>query len=44
MSISDCVSYMFDWAQHLGSDLGQHIEWKMKYNKLRPYKHGGKKY
>ena len=44
MNISDCVSFMFDWAQHLGIDLWQHIEWKMKYNKLRPYKHGGKKY
>ena len=44
MEISDCVSFMFDWAQHLGIDLWQHIEWKMKYNELRPYKHGGKKY
>ena len=44
MNISDCVSFMFDWAQHLGIDLWQHIEWKMKYNKMRPYKHGGKKY
>ena len=43
-NISDCVSFMFDWAQHLGIDLWQHIEWKMKYNELRPYKHGGKKY
>lgn len=44
MNISDCVSFMFDWAQHLGIDLWQHIEWKMKYNELRPYKHGFKKY
>lgn len=44
MNISDCVSFMFDWAHHLGIDLWQHIEWKMKYNELRPYKHGGKKY
>ena len=44
MNISDCVSFMFDWAQDLGIDLWQHIEWKMKYNELRPYKHGGKKY
>lgn len=44
MNISDCVSFMFDWAQYLGIDLWQHIEWKMKYNELRPYKHGGKKY
>jgi hypothetical protein len=44
MNISDCVSFMFDWAQDLGIDLWLHIEWKMKYNELRPYKHGGKKY
>lgn len=44
MNISDSVSFMFDWAQNLGIDLWQHIEWKMKYNELRPYKHGGKKY
>ena len=44
MNISDCVSFMFDWAQDLGIDLWQHIEWKMKYNEMRPYKHGGKKY
>lgn len=44
MNISDSVSFMFDWAQYLGIDLWQHIEWKMKYNELRPYKHGGKKY
>lgn len=44
INISDSVSFMFDWAQDLGIDLWQHIEWKMKYNELRPYKHGGKKY
>ena len=44
MNISDSVSFMFDWAQDLGIDIWQHIEWKMKYNELRPYKHGGKKY
>lgn len=44
MNISDCVSFMFDWAQDIGIDLWLHIEWKMKYNELRPYKHGGKKY
>lgn len=44
MNISDSVSFIFDWAQHLDIDLWQHIEWKMKYNEIRPYKHGGKKY
>lgn len=44
MNISDSVSFMFDWAHYLDIDLWQHIEWKTKYNELRPYKHGGKKY
>ena len=44
MNISDCVSFMFDWAHHLDIDLWQHIEWKTKYNDLRSYRHGGKKY
>ena len=44
MNISDSVSYIFDWADHLNIDLKQHIEWKMKYNEYRSYKHGGKKY
>lgn len=44
MNISDCVSFMYDWAHHLDINLDMHIEWKIKYNELRPYKHGGKKY
>jgi NTP pyrophosphatase (non-canonical NTP hydrolase) len=44
MNISDSVSFMFNWAHHLDIDLWKQIEWKMKYNELRPYKHGGKKY
>lgn len=38
------IAFMYDWAEQLGIDLDQHIEWKMKYNESRPYKHGGKKY
>ncbi len=44
MYISDSVAFMFDWARDYYIDLWQHIELKMKYNDLRPYKHGGKKY
>lgn len=44
INISDSVSYIYDWAAHFVIDLDQHIELKMKYNQLRPYKHGGKKY
>lgn len=43
-SISDSISFMYAWADHLGIDLDQQIEWKIKYNELRHYKHGGKKY
>lgn len=42
--ISAAISFMYSWAEFLGIDLDQHIEWKMEYNKNRPYKHGGKKY
>lgn len=44
MNISSSVHYIYDWAEQLGIDLDQHIKWKMKYNEIRPYKHGGKKY
>lgn len=44
MNVAESVFYVYYWAEHLGIDLNQHIEWKMKYNKFRPYKHGGKKY
>lgn len=38
------IQFIYMWAEHLGIDLDQHIEWKMRYNSLREYKHGGKKY
>jgi hypothetical protein len=44
LNISYSICYIYDWAEHLGIDLDQHIEWKMRYNSLREYKHGGKKY
>ena len=43
-NISDSIAYMYQWAKQEDIDLDKHIEWKMKYNELRPYKHGGKKY
>ena len=36
------IQFVYLWAEHLGIDLDQHIEWKMKYNTLREYKHGKK--
>ena len=44
MNVTESVFYVYCWAEHLGIDLDQHIEWKMRYNSLRGYKHGGKKY
>ena len=43
IEINDSIRFIYDWAEHLGIDLDKHIEWKMKYNSLREYKHGGKK-
>lgn len=34
----------FAWAESLGIDLVQHINLKMRYNEIREYHHGGKKY
>lgn len=44
MNVTESVFYVYCWAEHIGIDLDQHIEWKMRYNALRDYKHGGKKY
>lgn len=42
--ISEAIVFIYDFSEQLGINLDQHIEWKMKYNESRPYKHGGKKY
>lgn len=42
--IGGSICFVYEWAEQLGIDLDKHIEWKMKYNESRPYKHGGKKY
>lgn len=41
---NEAIVFIYDLAEQLDIDLDKHIEWKMKYNKHRPYKHGGKKY
>lgn len=38
------IRFCYEWAKQLGIDLDAHIQAKMRYNKLRPYKHGNKKY
>lgn len=40
--IADAVIRLFDISAGLGIDLEFHIKAKMKYNSLRPYKHGKK--
>lgn len=42
--ISEAIVFIYDLSEQLDIDIDQHIEWKMKYNESRPYKHGGKKY
>lgn len=44
MSVVNSIWYMIDWAEDAGVDLDMHVEWKMRYNSLRPYRHGHKKY
>lgn len=41
-AINDMVLSIFGLAKHLDIDLLWHIEQKMKYNELRPIKHGKK--
>lgn len=43
-NVNSILYYLFAISYHLGIDLLWHIEQKMKYNEMRPYKHGGKKY
>ena len=39
----DCsIGFVFSVAYYYHIDLFQHIEWKMRYNELRPYKNGKK--
>lgn len=44
MNLTESLYYMYSWADSVGIDLTWNIEQKMKYNELRTYKHGGKKY
>jgi NTP pyrophosphatase (non-canonical NTP hydrolase) len=44
MNVRDSIQYVIEWADKLNIDLEEHIKWKMRYNSLRSYKHGGKKY
>lgn len=43
VELADCIIRILDWAGHEGVDLDTIIREKMKYNRTRPYRHGGKK-
>ena len=38
----DCIIRILDWAGHEDLDVDDILQWKMEYNKNRPYRHGGK--
>lgn len=40
--LADAIIRLLDLAQYKGIDIEKHIELKLHYNSLRPYKHGKK--
>ena len=38
----DCIIRILDWCANEGVDVGKIIDAKHRYNKTRPYRHGGK--
>lgn len=42
--IADVIAYTLAWCSYNNIDIEFFIEQKMKYNKLRAYKHGNKRY
>lgn len=43
VEMADCLIRILDWAGHEGVDMDAIVRDKMKYNKTRPFRHGGKK-
>lgn len=41
--LADTIIRIADLARYVGIDLAEAVEQKMRYNRSRPYKHGGKK-
>lgn len=42
--IADAIIRLLELSAFMNIDIGTHIETKLRYNSLRPFKHGGKKY
>ena len=42
--IADVIAYTLAWCSFNSIDIGFFVEQKMRFNKLRDYKHGNKKY
>lgn len=40
--LPDFIFNIFEWADQYGIDLCAQVRWKMRYNRLRAYKHGRK--
>ena len=43
VEMADCLIRILDWAGDEGVDMDAIVRDKMKYNKTRPFRHGGKK-
>lgn len=41
--LADAIIRIFDTAEFFGIDIAKRVAWKHMVNKVRPYKHGGKK-
>ncbi len=43
IEFADVIIRILDWAEHIGIDMEKVIIEKLKYNRTRDYRHGGKK-
>ena len=43
IELADCIIRILDFCAYAGIDIEEAIRTKVKYNRTRPYRHGGKK-